>query len=311
MKLHILIATAILVGLVIVVLAGSSSGPTHRPASGALPGYDMDRPTASFALPPTLREISALTDIDLHHVACLHDEAGAVFHIDLRTGEVGRAMVFGQPGDFEGLTRVADDLWALRSDGMLVHLQRSDDELVVRRNLQLRTNHRDIEGLAYDPFRKLILVSPKDPPAGKKDERQQRRILAIDPATGRQLDEPALSTSLDQIAASARQRGIQLPGTERADGPPRVTLKLRLSSIAVHPHTGQFYLLSAVDGAVLVVDQAGDLQAAYFFDSRLMPKVEGITFLPDGDMVIASEGVSTPPRLQVFDFDRRGVATGR
>lgn len=69
--------------------------------------------------------------------------------------------------------------------------------------------------------------------------------------------------------------------------------------MTVHPKTGAVFL-SAVDSALFVVDRTGALRATHFFAAGQLPKAEGITFLENGDPVLASEAVNTPPRLQVF-----------
>ena len=72
-------------------------------------------------------------------------------------------------------------------------------------------------------------------------------------------------------------------------------VKLRLSSVAVHPATGHYYLLSAVDRLLLVVDRSARLVALEQLDAGLLPKPEGITFLPNGDLVLSSEGKGSAP----------------
>lgn len=286
----------------ILVISAGCSPQARAVAVSTVPGYDLARPDASFDLPAELREISALTDIDDHTVACVQDEHGLVFHLDLRTGAVTRRMRFGEDGDYEGLTRIGHALWVLRSDGLLLQLRAEGQRLVVARELTLAIGHQDIEGLGYDARRDTILVSPKDPPEGGKLERGRRYVFAVDPSTGAQVEGRAMTMTIEKVLADAARLGIELPTKTNRRGKERSDLKLRFSSIAVHPTTDLVFLLSAVDGALLVVDRQGALHAAHFFAPGQLPKPEGITFLPNGDLVLSSEGVDVPPRVQVFRY---------
>jgi hypothetical protein len=66
-----------------------------------------------------LVEISGLTDVDGKTVACFQDELGDVFIYDLENCTVIEQISFEGPGDFEGLTRMGNDMFALRSDGVM------------------------------------------------------------------------------------------------------------------------------------------------------------------------------------------------
>jgi uncharacterized protein YjiK len=268
----------------------------------SLPGYALPKPTATYSLPAELTEISGLTDIDARTIASVQDEIGTDFSVDLRSGRVTRRTKFGPPGDYEGVTQVDGILWVLRSDGLLIELVARDENLDVGRELQLDIGHEDMEGLGYDSDRGVILVAPKDSPGVDRVQRNQRRVFEVDPATGQQNALPALLTTVDRLIEEAEQAGIALPTRSTRNGRERVDLKVRFSSIAVHPRTQQLYALSAVDGAVLVFDRLGKLRAAHFFDSVELPQLEGMTFLPNGDLVIASEGVDSPSRIQVFPY---------
>lgn len=292
-------------------LGGTATPKAQLREQPSFPGYDLSHPTSSFALPAELTEISALTDIDDHTVACVQDEVGAVFFIDLRSGAVTRRLPFGPDGDYEGLTRVADTLWVLRSDGLLIELALQGDALAPGRQVHLDLEHHDIEGLGYDPVHDLILVAPKSSPKGTKTERAQRRVFKFDPASGKRLEGLALDTTSDRVMSDAATAGISLPMRSTKRGQEKVDLKVRFASIAVHPRTDRLHALSAVDGALLAFTRDGTLCAAHFFDALEMPKPEGITFLANGDMVIASEGVDAPSRLQVFRYQDGSPPRGR
>ncbi len=70
---------------------------------------------------------------------------------------------------------------------------------------------------------------------------------------------------------------------------------------------GSVYGLSAADGAVFAFSRQSRLSDVQVVDAKLMPQPEGMTFMPNGDLVIASEGDKRQPaRIQVF----RGLGAG-
>lgn len=268
--------------------------------ASALP-FQLDKPERNYALPPELLEISALTDVDEHTVACVQDELATIYLIDLRTGKIAQRIPFGPAGDMEGLTRVGKEYFALRSDGLMYRLSLLEGVAVVHDSMRLPLPDRDLEGLGFDERRGLVLISPKDFLKGDAQQRDQRLIHAYDPVTGRLLPEPVLSLSLADIMAQAESKGMQLPRRTTKEGQNVNALKLRFSSVAVDPITDRYYLLSAVDRTLLVLDRQGALIALEQLPPELFPKPEGITFLPGGQMVISNEGKGGRPNLLLFE----------
>lgn len=259
--------------------------------------FDLSRPERVYKLPNELREISALTDVDDHTVACLQDEAARIYHFDLREGRLSGSFRFDRPGDMEGLTRVGEEYYALRSDGLLYRLGMKEQGLVVRDTVRINLPQGNLEGLGHDPTKNRLLISPKGVLKGSPTARDVRRVHAFDLATGEVLPEPVLELSVDEIAMQARRKGVPLPTKTTEKGRAVPALKLRLSSIAVDPITDHYYLLSAVDQVLLVVDRSGALIDLQVLDPKVCPKPEGITFLPGGDMLISTEGVGVPPAI--------------
>ena len=262
--------------------------------------FDLDRPSRIYRLPPELLEISALTDVDDLTLACLQDEAAMLYLFDLRRGVIARRFAFGHPGDMEGLTRVGDHYFALRSDGLVYRLALKGDAVQVLDTFRLALNNRNIEGLGYDERFDRVLVSPKDTPKGSPEVRDVRVIHAFDARTGELLPEPVLTLSINTLIEQARAKGLTVPMRTTEHGREVPALKLRFSSVAVDPRSDLIYLLSAVDRVVLVVDRKGDLVHLKQLDARAHPKPEGITFLPAGDLLISNEGKGTAPTIVRF-----------
>ncbi|MFN8352720.1 MAG: SdiA-regulated domain-containing protein [Flavobacteriales bacterium] len=279
---------------ILIALVALSARPA--PEMAGLP-YDLRRPDAVFTLPAELTEISALTDVDERTVACVQDEAATLYFVSVTDGSVLSTVPFSGPADMEGLTRVNGDYFALRSDGLVHHLRMRarPAALDVLDTFRLDVDNRNIEGLGFDPVTGNVLVSPKDFVKGDKELRDERLLYAFDPRDATHKVRVALRLSVAAVVAQARAAGIAVPERTTPNGRVVPAVKLRLSSVAVHPATGHYYLLSAVDRLLLVVDRSARLVALEQLDAGLLPKPEGITFLPNGDLVLSSEGKGSAP----------------
>lgn len=265
--------------------------------------YDLRHPDKVLALPSELMEVSALTDVDARTVACVQDEAAMLYLLDLGTGRIIGKRAFGPPGDMEGLTRVDQDYYALRSDGLIYRMAMGTEAMHVLDTFRVRVAQQNLEGLGYDERRGLILIAPKGVVKGDPRTRDRRVMHAYDPIARVVLPAPALELSVEGIVAQARLAGIAVPERTTPKGRAAPALKLRFSSVAVDPVSDHYYLLSAVDRTLLVMDRDGALIALHQLDAGLFPKPEGITFLPSGVLLITNEGKNAPPNL--LRFERR------
>jgi uncharacterized protein YjiK len=257
----------------------------------------LPKPVAVLELSAELHEVSGLTELDEQTVACLQDEAATLYVVDLRDGHIRERHPFAGPGDLEGLTRVQGGLFALRSDGLVYRIARHADHFVAVDSFNLMLPHRNIEGLGYDPVDSRVLVAPKDNLKGGAELRDKREVFAFDPATYTLQMQPVLTFSVKQVLRAAEADGVDIPMRTTDHGKQVPTIKFRMSAIAVQPATGHYFILSAVDQTLLVLDRNGGYVALHLLDPELLPKPEGITFMPNGDMLIATEGKGGAPRI--------------
>lgn len=283
--------------LLLIILLNACVHAQPGPVGGTNVPYDMRRPTKVFELPALLTEVSALTDVDDHTIACVHDEAANIYFLSTVNGMVTDSVAFAGPADMEGLTRVGGEFYALRSDGLIFHLGDRASGLVLRDTFRLDIPNKNIEGLGYDERTGLVLVSPKDFVKGSKEGRDERIIYALDPKRLDHVVSVVLRLSVEDMVEQAARKGIQVPQRRKNNGQEVSGLKLRYSSVAVHPTSDHFYLLSAADQTLLVVDRQGGLIDLVQLDPKLLPKPEGITFMSNGDMWLSSEGKGRTPVL--------------
>jgi uncharacterized protein YjiK len=279
--------------LLCAALAAWSCAPQQR-------GFDLSRPQRVYTLPQELLEVSALTDVDSTTVACLQDEAATLYFYDLREGRITRRLAFGLPGDMEGLTRVGREYLALRSDGLVYRLVLAGDGVQVRDTFRLHIANRNIEGLGYDEKHGRVLVAPKDFQKGTPEARDRRVIYACDAGGCKGGLAPVLELSMSGLVAEAQRKGFTIPMRTTPKGRSVPAMKLRFSSVAVDPVSDHYYLLSAADRILLVIDRRQQLVALHQLDPKLFPKPEGITFLSSGELLISNEGKDAAPNLLRF-----------
>lgn len=258
-----------------------------HPTVGAAAGFDFDRPMATWLLPDELAEISGLATMDAHTVACVEDETGTVFLLDVTTGAVTARLPFGKEGDYEGLARLGDAFWVLRSDGRLDELRRDGDRLLRTRRIDLDLPHDELEGLDASADGRQLLVAPKSPPRKKRD-RDVRRVYRVDPSSEAARPTVLFETTATMVTAQLLRLGVDTDHD------------VRFSSIAEQPGTGRYFALSGADRVLLVFTADGTVCGAHRFAKQDLPQPEALTFLPSGQLVVSSEAGKGPARLVVY-----------
>ena len=247
--------------------------------------YRLDAPDTVLSLAQEeLREISGLSATHKKGMLCaVSDERGEIFFIDAATGAVLQRVLFREKGDFEGVEMVQDRLYAVRSNGQLYEIEGWQ-----RRKPRVKcyetplTKRDDVEGLAYDPNRRALLLACK----GIPDSAHERRIYAFD-----LLGKSLIETPVYRI--DPRQINEKVP---YAEGEKQHFFSP--SGIAIHPSTQEVFVLSTSLKRLVVLDYStGSLRYAARLDRDIMPQPEGIAFDAEGRLFIASEGKKKGPGL--------------
>lgn len=261
--------------------------------------YNLSKPTAIHELSSELLEVSGLTDVSETKIACVQDEKGIIFTYDLLTKEIEEKITFGADADYEGLTRVDDVLYTLSSDGMLFETK-SIWKKPVTKSYDLNLPSPDNEGLCYDEKNKRLLIAPKSK-IGKGPEFKDSRAIFVFDLKKKELEkEPLFYFSIEEIYAFADSKGIEKDSTFKKNGQLNKNQNFRPASIAVHPKTGDIYVISAEDFNMVVFSESGEIKDYFSLDKSIFPKPEGITFLNDGTMIITNEGVEGNATLVVI-----------
>ena len=270
--------------------------------------YILNKPDAVLRLPAELNEVSGLTDIDSRHVAFVQDEIGTVFVYDLLDDVLTAEYPFDSSGDFEGLSFTGKSMFILRSDGRLSEIRNfgtgstereveEPTDSVVHYSLPVITD--DNEGLCHDLAGDRLLIAAKSKPRDK-GRRSERLIYAFDLENRRLQEHPTYSIRMEELEAAAADRGI-VSQAKTSSGKVK-SLNFRPSSLAVHPLSGEIYIISAEDFLLVVIDRQGAILHVEQLPDTLFAKAEGISFLSDGRMLITNEAMEGPATLLVFNY---------
>lgn len=283
-----LFALPVLASLLAATCAESTDAPVPRVPTASVPDepaaalpnvpYALAAPDATIELPDELREISDLAILADGAIVAVQDEAGILYTLDPATGAVRTRTTFKERGDFEGVERVGEDVWALASNGDLYRIRRGAAEVEAERIETGLAGRNDTEGLAYDAAHNRLLIACKENPGSGLGN--VRAVYAFDLATRTLSDRPVVTLDRRLVDSDA---------------------SFKPSAIAVRPGTGELYILSSVRKAIAVVAPDGTLRTVVDLPDALYAQPEGLTFLPDGTLFISNEGPSGPATLLRFD----------
>ena len=227
--------------------------------------YNFENPTEKYILPDKLKEISGLSYFKNNQLVCVNDEEGKIYIYDIKEKKIVDKIPFGKDGDYEGVEVVGDEVFVLKSNGKLKgfkigeaferEIDCSEPEVI------------EYEGLGYDPKSKYLLLVAKE---RVKDVDDKKMIYAYD------FDRKVL---FKHIAIPQEQI------TDDANGK-----NFKPSGIAVHPKTGQTFIIASSGKKLLVLSEKGQKDALISLNPKIYRQPEGICFSPNGDLFISSEG---------------------
>ncbi|QJD80199.1 SdiA-regulated domain-containing protein [Spirosoma rhododendri] len=268
------------------LLMGCGSSSTTKQSSEAeskAPAYPfayrLNQPASVVNLPKKLDEISGLSYYKPNQLLCIQDEAAAVYVYDIQAGKVIEDIDFGGYGDFEGVEYVKGEVYALESNGMLSRFKPGDLKGGhVKTGVPAKT---EVEGLGYDPKSNQLLIAVKKGSTGASD----KAIYTYD------LTRKTVYKALNISDVQLEEAGID-PDSYKPSG------------IAVHPITGDWYVLTSAGHRLVVMNRQGKILYSEKLDEKLLRQPEGICFAPSGDLFIASEGKGKKAVILTFPYQK-------
>lgn len=261
----------------------------QQPAVVTVPsprGYDLGSPKKT-VLPESLHEISGITFLraDRDTLYAIEDETGRLFYFHLGDGRF-RSWKFGKHGDYEDVTVLNHTEFAvLRSDGSLfvfpAGMVGSADNKGVKVYEHILPKG-EYEGLFGDGGKAIALCKncPDD------DQRDEVSGYVL------QYDAKHVLRVTDHFL-------VEVP-VEKRKGHKKA--KFHPSAIARNPVTREWYIISAVNKVLLVLDDQWKVKARYELNADLFKQPEGLAFDGKGNMYVSNEGVQGNANILYFGY---------
>lgn len=250
--------------LILLAACGAKTAPFPSP-----PGYDFSKPYV-YSLPSLLDEISGVIYYPKDSsVFAIQDEKGWLFKIHLRRPLQVERWKFSNSGDYEDLSLVDSTFYVLKSKGVLEKFKFSSADSMTFQSFKVPSDEKnEFETLYYDSsLHQLILICKNC----EDDKKKEVSTWAFDPLKDSFSASFVINTS--QIREAIDQ--------EKA--------RFKPSAAAIHPLTGELYILASVNKALVILNKDRSLKVAYKINPALFKQPEGITFTPKGDLIISNE----------------------
>ncbi|PHI19971.1 hypothetical protein CEQ90_10500 [Lewinellaceae bacterium SD302] len=253
------------------------------------PLYDLKRPDQTYVLPNDLDEISGLTFWEGNQVLTIQDEDGEVFIYDMDRQAIVKEIKFNKDRDYEGIARRDSTIFVLEKDGDVHYFnyRGGKDEYKADKFESIFSYRNDTEGICYDDRSGMLLIVPKGEQLDPVEEKEHLLgIYQMNPATGQILDQPAYiidQYQLGEVIYGKRERYLMKP-----------------SGVAVHPETGNIYVIASVGKILVVLDRESNILQVELLDKKVFSQPEGITFTADNELLLSSEGKGTKPTITRF-----------
>src|SRR5690606_25831324 len=133
------------------------------------------------------------------------------------SGKIVGNYKFGEAGDYEGITRVGELLYVLRSDGVLFEISNITGNIETKR-YETGIPAKNNEGICYDPFSKCLLIGCKSKPGKGSEFSEIRHIYSFDIKSKRISKDPIYELNVSYFREYAEINGIDLNIKQRKKG---------------------------------------------------------------------------------------------
>lgn len=255
-------------------------------------GYNLSSPDRIIKLPLALKEISGITFTDSKTLACVQDENGLIFLVDIEKGEMKSYFSFSSNGDYEGIAYTGTNIYVLKSNGNIYQVSFSGSSGKTSKILKADIDEADFEGLCFDKKNNRLLAVPKNNPLEDSEGKSRHPAYSLDLKTEAVILAPVLYFDRKAIKEFAKRGDI-----DDADFKP--------SAIGIHPLTGELFVLSSDSRMLFIFSPGGTIRHIEKLDRDIFYMPEGLAFLPGGDMFVSNEGGENTPTILRFNYIRK------
>lgn len=249
------------------------------------PGYNLQKPV-KVSLPLELDEISGLSFYDKDTtVFAINDEKGHLFKISAYPKLKVSVWKFSSHGDFEDIVLKDSIFYVLQSNGTISIVNMTDGTIMNNEVPLPVAGENEFESLMYNPAVNKLDVICKD--CGD-DKKKEVSVFRFDPVTNK-YDDSVFTINTGAVFKNVKKKSFHL----------------KASGAAVHPLTGEIYVISAVSKLLLILDKNYSVKSFHRLGS-LFKQPEGITFSSSGTMIISNEAADAgTANLLLFTYGNK------
>lgn len=270
--------------------------------------YQVNQPDATFTLDSSLDEISGIgISEDGQHLIGVQDEDGRIFFMNKSTGEIEREVEFHKDGDYEDIAIVDGEIFVLKSTGTLYQIADcSKDKTYCTKYNGFLEKDNDVEGLTYDPINRRLLLACKGDSGIGEDIDLQKSVYAFNLDKKEMEEAPAYTINQANIFSflSTHPAIEKLETLLASFSPDNNHFSFCPSAIAVHPLTGDIYVLSSIGKTLVILNPQGDVIHMEKLDKKVHRQPEGLVFDKDGTMYISNESKDDQPKIHRFSYQQ-------
>jgi len=239
-------------------------------------GYDFNKPEL-IKMPSNLVEISGHTfaNSDKETIYAIQDEDAIVYSLK-PDGSVTSETKFGKHGDFEDVAIMNNYVIILRSDGTLFNFPFSEMGVAhtsLVKELPNLVPKGEYEGMFARSDSKEIYILCKKCEADKNQEQLSGYVLQMSDSGGL-----TAKSTFTIITASIFEK----LGSKKT--------KFNPSALAFNSQSKEWYVVSSVNKALVILDESWNVKNVYKLNSSLFNQPEGIAFDADNNLYISNEG---------------------
>lgn len=235
----------------------------------------------TWELPENLNEISGIAWLTDGTIACVQDEDGIIFIYDLKKSKIIEEIEFAGSGDYEGITVHNDDAYVLRSDGTIYEVLnfRSRNKTVQTFETEFSAKN-NMESLALNAKTQSLIIAPKD-----RDMTDDFKGLYQIPIASKKMNAtPSAKINMNDEAFKNYKKK-------------KVYKTFSPSDVAIHPKTGEYYVLEGKNPKLVILDTGGTIKTVHELEENTFAQPEGITFSPNGTLYISNESGDDPANI--------------
>jgi len=272
-------------GLLLFFLIVFTACNTKKDPVSSPKGYDLNNPQI-IKLPLELDEISGLSYYAKDKsVFAINDEKGQLYKITPFPSLQVRHWKFSSKADYEDVVLLDSTFYILQSRGIITVVKFHDQDTITADDIPFPyPGKMEFETLVFNPVTQSLELLCKN---CDEDKKSKVSSFTFDPLTNQFVD----SAKLIDVSAVFDKMGDK-------------KFHLRASAAAIHPLTGDMYVISAINKLLVVFDKQRNIKSFHRL-SAIFKQPEGMTFSDNGTLIISNEAADAgAANLLIFNYTK-------